>query len=63
MFEVIVGNIGLVHTGEDEAEAWQVYTEYQTQSLSGYGRASGEFVMLLKDGEPIAEHRGTQEEE
>jgi len=45
------------------AEAEKTYKEYVEQSESGVGRASGEYVGLYVDGEPVKEHFGTNEDE
>jgi hypothetical protein len=55
-YEVIVGNIGTVHTGprrntHDGAE--QVYAEYSRLVSTPGIRASGETVTLFKDGEIV----------
>ena len=55
-YEVMVGNIGSVHTGKVKANAERVYRSYVELSKSGKGRASGESVTMFMDGEPIAEH-------
>jgi hypothetical protein len=55
-YEVICGNIGTVYSGNDPVEANRVYGEYVRQSRSGYGRASGEPVTQLVDGEIHLEH-------
>lgn len=57
-YEVIVGNIGTVTRTENEYEALQVFTEYVEQSNHPFGRASGEEVTLMKDGEPEQTHYG-----
>lgn len=57
-FEVVVGNIGSVELTDNYGAARKVYGEYRKQSLEGYGRASGEDVALLDDGEPRLEHLG-----
>lgn len=54
-YEVVVGNIGTVHTGL--ANKW--CGEYKRQSDSGVGRAAGEPVTLFVDGEIKWEHPGT----
>lgn len=46
-FEVAVGNIGVVHSG-GKREAQRVFREYREQSRTGYGRAAGESVTLLR---------------
>ena len=58
-YEVNVGNIGNIACA-DEAEANETFNEYVEQSKSGRGRAAGESVILMKDGEPVKEHEGTQ---
>lgn len=62
-FEVLVGNIGTVLTTEDEVEARNTFEAYVSKSESAYGRASGESVTLMKDGEPIDEHEGSLDHE
>jgi len=55
-FEVIVGNVGSVYSGIQLKEALEHYGEYIQQSKTGLGRAGGEEVVLMKDGEPWKEH-------
>jgi len=55
-YEVLVGNIGTVYSGPLFKQALQDYGEYKRQSMGGYGRASGEPVTLVKDGEPLYSH-------
>ena len=55
-FEVIVGNIGSVYQGSDENEATHCFEDYKMMSVKGYGRAAGEPVVLLQNGEPMVEH-------
>ena len=64
LYEVIVSNIGCTHSGRNEVEARKHYKEYVEQSKSNYGRAGGEEVKLMRDGEPIVEYFGktTKEE-
>lgn len=58
-YELIVGNIGTVYTGDDRAEADRLFDHYVAQSKSERGRAGGEDVTLFEDGEPIREHTGS----
>jgi hypothetical protein len=54
--EVIVGNIGTVYSGEDEANAKQVFWQYADMAVESRilgGRASGESVTWLVDGEIV----------
>jgi len=60
-YEVIVGNIGTVHSCNNPVEAAAVYGDYKRQSETNYGRAAGETVYLLKNGEPMYEHHGRQD--
>lgn len=62
--EVYCGHIGLVFSNHPLAgpsgreTALSVFREYREQSKSGYGRAAGESVVLMKDGEIFREHVG-----
>lgn len=62
-YEVIVGNIGTVHSGTEEDAALEVWFEYRSQSKEGYGSAGGEAVTLMEDGEPAREYLPGDEEE
>lgn len=55
-YAVIVGNIGTVHTGPSRERAEKEFTSYVRDSRRGYGRAAGEEVYLLKNGEPLREY-------
>ena len=61
MFEVLVGNIGRVYHGGLHRDALDVFTTYKKQSKQNIGRAAGESVTLMEDGEPILEHVGHNE--
>lgn len=54
-YEVLVGNVGNVYSGSSEAEAREVFGEYARQSTTRCGRAAGERVTLLVDGEILSE--------
>ncbi len=56
VYDIIVGNIGHVGTYEDLEAALVVFIDYVSQSLHGYGRASGETVSLFQDGELIKDY-------
>ena len=58
-YKVYVGNLGLVHEGDDKDDAMISYNEYYLQSTLGYGRASHEDVTLMEDDEIIAEYFGS----
>lgn len=62
VYEVTVGNIGLVHDGHSLKEATKEFSAYKAESKSGRGRAGGEQVVLWKDGEPVKEYEGEQYE-
>lgn len=55
-FEVIVGNIGSVFTGEHEGNARRLFNSWRKLSINGQGRAAGEPVYLLMDDELVKEH-------
>jgi hypothetical protein len=57
-YEVICGNIGTVYDGNNPVEARRIYGIYKEQSETGYGRAGGESVTIMEDGEPTLEHIG-----
>lgn len=57
-YEVIVGNIGTVYSGNSKTEAERHYREYVSQSKTGRGRAGGESVALMCEGEILKEHLG-----
>ena len=50
-YEVIVGNVGTVHSGTNQRQAIQVYREYLDMVRLSTGRCAGEDVTLMKDGE------------
>jgi hypothetical protein len=58
-YDVIVGNIGYAMQTFSRAVADRSFDIYVEQSKTNYGRASGEDVTLMQDGEPIREYFGT----
>jgi hypothetical protein len=56
LYEVIVGNIGTVHSGSNKKEALKHWKTYVAQSKSGVGRAGNESVTLMIDGEIDSKH-------
>lgn len=60
-YEVYVGNIGRVYNGSDSREAMDNYTHYAklSDSRQSGGRAWGETVCLLHNGEITREHTGS----
>lgn len=59
MYEVIVGNVGIVYAGDDRRIARNTYAEYVELSVGDYlTRADGEDVTLMHDGEIIDEFTG-----
>jgi hypothetical protein len=61
LHEVVVGNIGTIHSGYHQPTAEQHYNNYVAQSKSGSGRAGGESVTHLKNGNVHREHIGSNE--
>jgi len=55
-YQVIVGNIGTVVDTDQYKEALMTYSTYKKDSLSGYGRAAGERVVLMDRDEVKREH-------
>lgn len=51
-YEVIVGNVGTVYDGFDFSDARDIYAQYKRLSKGKHGRAAGESVTLMQDGEP-----------
>lgn len=58
VYEVMVGNVGTVITTTSMVRARTAYDKYVDLSRTHTGRASGEEVVLMRNGEPIAEHMG-----
>jgi hypothetical protein len=50
-YEVVVGNIGTVYSGNSLREASRCFSEYVKQSKSPFGRASSEDVTMFCDSE------------
>jgi hypothetical protein len=61
-YEVIVGNIGKVYEGGFYQSALDDFTVYKNQSIKGIGRAAGESVTLMKDGEILQEYSAEEGE-
>lgn len=62
-YELIVGNIGRVFESNNLKDCMKKFRHYVTQSKSGVGRAGGESIILLREGEPIEEYQGTLDKE
>ena len=58
IYEVIVGNVGIVHTGKKSRYAHRKFAWWVKDSKTGLGRSGGESVTLMKDGEIVAEYMG-----
>lgn len=54
-YQVIVSNIGTVYIGAQRAEAYRQFRRYQEAS-GDYGRALGETVTMMVDGEIAKEY-------
>lgn len=62
-YEVIVGNVGSVHSGNDADDAQNCFNQYVTISTQdSSSRAFGESVTLMCDGDIEEEHIGTVNE-
>lgn len=57
-FEVIVGNVGVVYKGSDRYEGHMCFMHYFDYSVHNVGRAAGESVTFMRDGDTIAEWLG-----
>lgn len=55
-YEVVCGNVGNVHSGNNLTKAKKAFCEYVRQSESNCGRAGGEEVTLFDGGEPVREY-------
>lgn len=55
-YEVIVGNVGTVYQGDSAVSASRAFKGYVAQSKSGVGRAAGESVTRMKNGEIVEEY-------
>jgi hypothetical protein len=62
LVEVAVGNVGTVYSGKNMRQARKIFREYKEISEIGSGRAGGEDVSLLCDGDEVEFHQGTQED-
>ena len=58
VYSVNVGNIGNIAC-KDRQEAFSTFDEYVRQSESNQGRAGGESVFILVNGEPVKEFIGS----
>lgn len=55
-YEVFVSNLGRVYHGPDVDDANAEFEDYVEASKSTCGRASGESVILIRDGDPVREY-------
>lgn len=51
MWEVIVGNLGIIYRGTNGFRALYEYNSYVSLSKRYYGRAANESCTLIRDGE------------
>ena len=63
LYSVLVGNVGEAYSGYDAAVAFSTYDIYVNLSKLEHGRASGEPVVLLRNGEPEKEYEPPLHEE
>ena len=61
-WQLVVGNIGTVLETKDGFHALNEFRWWRGRSKLDYGSASGEFVVLFKDGEIHSEHFPSQPE-
>ena len=65
-YQVIVGNIGTVHTGDSLSNAQAIFNDYKELSQREHGRVGNEDVTLIEewpDGEEVLdEHEGNIED-
>ena len=54
-YQIVVGNIGTVLTTQDHSEAVRTFHSYVTDANNGYGRAAGEYVAFLRNGDIVSE--------
>jgi len=59
-YTVVVGNIGTIYSGNNRRIATRIWEQYRTASIYGWGKASGEFVVLMVNGEVERDYAGTQ---
>lgn len=57
-FQVVVGSIGIVYSGDDAMAAQDVFASYVRQSQGGYGKGAFKAVALMDNGMIWREHRG-----
>lgn len=57
--QIIVGNIGTVYEGGSAEDAGRTYSSYVDMSRTNKGRAAGEDVTWMVDGEIHSDHAGT----
>lgn len=55
-YEVLVSNLGVVFRTNVKAHAEHEFRSYRKFSKMSHGRASGESVTLLRDGEIVKEY-------
>ena len=58
-FQVIVGNVGTVYSGNNYMVAMSEFSAYVKISKSNSSRCAGEPVTLMHNGEPKREYAGT----
>lgn len=57
-YQVIVGNIGQVVDTDSQSEALRTFDAYVELSKLDMGRAAGESVTMLEDGQPVCDFLG-----
>lgn len=62
-YEIIVGNVGTVCRTCNGTAAVKAYNEQVENSKAAFGRAAGEPVTMMRDGEPTREYHPPVKEE
>lgn len=62
-YEVAVGNVGIVYSGNKQVDARAAYSAYVRESKAGRGRAAHEGVSLFRDGELVLDYTPPTPEE
>lgn len=57
-WSVVVGNVGTTLVTQSEMEARKEFNAWRRLSIATQGRASGEDVMLFRDGDLVKEYIG-----
>jgi hypothetical protein len=59
VFEITVGNVGNVWSGNNYMQACAAFQRWANDSKTGLGRSGGESVVLWRNREPWREYSGS----